>query len=103
MNEPASTVNITFESPPRNSPPRTSSHHHRDLEGIPESTAHQMAQDFTTSQHEPSMVSEKKLYTYEPAGPNKAGNDTRFIALDFEEIVTLEVVEPAAVAVPGRA
>lgn len=94
MHESGSTVNITFQSPARASRPSSPSHHHRDLEGVPESTAEQMAQDFTAYQRAPSSVSEKQLYTYQPVGNNGTLDDTRFIALDFDEIVTLEVHTP---------
>lgn len=93
MNEPASTVNITFQSPTRASRPSAPSYHHRDLEGVPESTARQMARDFTTYQHHPSSISEKKLYEYQPAGKYGPSDDTRLVALDFGEIVTLEVIQ----------
>jgi len=99
MDEPASTVNITFQSPTRASRPSTSSFHNRNLEGVPESTARQMAQDFTTYQREPSRISEKKLYTYQSADQNGALKDECLVALDFKEIVTLEVTSPSNVAV----
>lgn len=102
MNEPVSTVNITFQSPTRASRPRAPSYHHRDLEGVPESTARQMAQDFTTYQHEPSRISEKQLYKYHPA-KNGTADDPRLIALDFGEIVTLEVIQPSNMPVRGNA
>lgn len=91
MHDAVSTVNITFRSPARVSRPSPPSHHRRDLEGVPASTAQQMAQDFTAYQHAPSTVGEKKLYEYQPVGQNGAFDDTRLIALDFDEIVTLEV------------
>ncbi len=97
MNEPVSTVNITFQSPARASRPSARSYHHRDLEGVPESTARQMARDFTTYQHHPSSMSQKKLYEYQPAGQYGSSDDTRLIALDFGEIVTLEVIQPSNV------
>lgn len=91
MSDPASTVNITFESPARTSRPRSSSRHRRDLEGVPESTAQQMARDFTAYQHEPSACDEKKLYKYRPSGQKEPSDDEVFVALDFGEIVALEV------------
>jgi len=91
MHDTVSTVNITFRSPARVSRPSSPSHHCRDLEGVPESTAKQMAQDFTAYQHAPSTVGEKKLYEYQPVGKSGALDDTRLVALDFDEIVTLEV------------
>ncbi|WP_263820729.1 hypothetical protein [Salinibacter sp.] len=103
MNEPASTVNITFQSPTRASRPTTPSFHHRNLEGVPESTARQMAQDFTTYQHEPSTISEKKLYTYPSASQNGALDDECLVALDFGEIVTLEVTHSSNVPVREEA
>ena len=99
MTEPTSTVNITFQSPARTSRPDAPSYHHRDLEGVPESTARQMVQDFTTYQHEPSAISEKKLYKYRPAGKSTPADDKRLVALDFGEIATLEVIQPSNVAV----
>ena len=91
MNEPASTVNITFQSPARAHHSRPSARHSRDLEGVPVSTARQMARDFTTYQHEPSAVNEKKLYEYRPRGKKGATDSEVVVALDFGEIVTLEV------------
>lgn len=90
MNEPA-TVNIIFQSPARTALSRDSSRHKRDLEGVPQSTARQMARDFTTYQREPSTSNEKKLYTYRPSGKKKTSDDEVFVALDFGEIVALEV------------
>lgn len=55
------------------------------------STALQMAQDFAAYQHKPSATEEKKFYKYEPPGRRKASDDEVFVALDFGEIVTLEV------------
>lgn len=98
MHNAVSTVNITFQSPARASRPSSPSHHHRDLEGVPKSTAKQMAQDFTAYQRTPSTTGEKKLYEYQPVGQNGAFDDTRLIALDFDEIVTLEI-QPRDVAV----
>lgn len=91
MNEQASTVNITFQSPARTNLPRPSARHRRDLEGVPPSTARQMSQDFSTYQREPSAVDEKKLYEYQPTGKQGMSDDEVFVALDFGEIVTLEV------------
>jgi len=91
MSEPASTVNITFQSPTRSNLSRSPSRHRRDLEGVPESTARQMARDFMAYQHEPSAIDEKKLYTYRPSGQRGASNDEVYVALDFEEIVDLKV------------
>ncbi|WP_103020728.1 hypothetical protein [Salinibacter altiplanensis] len=102
MNEPASTVNITFQSPTRTSRPSAPSFHHRNLEGVPESTARQMSRDFTTYQHEPSRISEKKLYKYQSADNSGALDDECLVALDFGEIVTLEVTSSSNVAVHGR-
>ncbi|WP_263787687.1 hypothetical protein [Salinibacter grassmerensis] len=99
MNKSASTVNITFESPTRTSRPSASSFHHRNLEGVPESTARQMAQDFTTYQHEPSTISEKKLYKYQSVDQSGTLEDECLVALDFGEIVTLEVTHPSNVTV----
>jgi hypothetical protein len=70
MSEPVSTVNITFQPPMRTNLSRCSSPHRRNLKGVPQSTAQQMAQDFTAYQHEPSAIEEKKLYTYQPSGQN---------------------------------
>ena len=91
MSEPASTVNITFQSPSRTNRSQPPSRHHRDLEGVPESTARQMARDFTAYQHEPSAIEEKKLYRYRPSGRRGASKDEVSVALDFGEIVALEV------------
>lgn len=91
MHDAVSTVNITFRSPARVSRPSPSSHHRRDLEGVPASTAQRMAQDFRAYQHAPSTVDEKQLYEYRPVGEDRPFDDTRLIALDFDEIVTLEV------------
>jgi len=91
MSEPSSTVNITFQSPARANLSRSPSRHSRNLEGVPVSTARQMARDFTTYQHEPSAVNEKKLYEYQPSGKGQTSNDEVVVALDFGEIVTLEV------------
>jgi hypothetical protein len=58
---------------------------------VPASTAQQMARDFTAYQHEPSAIEEKKLYKYRPSGQRGASEDEVFVALDFGEIVALEV------------
>lgn len=102
MSEPASTVNITFQSPARSNLSRSPSRHRRDLEGVPASTARQMAQDFTAYQHEPSAIAEKKLYTYRPSGRRGASNDEVSVALDFGEIVDLEVDRKRKVPVRKR-
>lgn len=91
MSEPVSTVNITFQPPTRTNLSRCSSPHRRNLKGVPQSTAQQMAQDFTAYQHEPSAIEEKKLYTYQPSGQNGPPGDEVSVALDFGEIVALEV------------
>ena len=91
MSEPVSTVNITFQPPTRTNLSRCSSSHRRNLKGVPQSTAQQMAQDFTAYQHEPSAIEEKKLYTYQPSGQNGPPGDEVSVALDFGEIVALEV------------
>ena len=91
MSEPISTVNITFQPPTRMNLSRCSSPHRRNLKGVPQSTAQQMAQDFTAYQHEPSAIEEKKLYTYQPSGQNGPPGDEVSVALDFGEIVALEV------------
>lgn len=91
MSEPISTVNITFQPPTRTNLSRCSSPHRRNLKGVPQSTAQQMAQDFTAYQHEPSAIEEKKLYTYQPSGQNGPPGDEVSVALDFGEIVALEV------------
>ncbi len=91
MRESASTVNITYETPTRANPSRSSSRHHRDLEGVPKSTAQQMARDFAAYQHEPSATNEKKLYKYRPPGQGGASESEVSVALDFGEIVALEV------------
>lgn len=91
MHEPASTVNITFQSPARANLSRPPSRHHRDLEGVPESTAQQMVQDFAAYQHEPSAINEKKLYRYRRSEQGKVSEDEVSVALDFGEIVALEV------------
>ena len=91
MSEPISTVNITFQPPMRTNLSRCSSPHRRNLKGVPQSTAQQMAQDFTAYQHEPSAIEEKKLYTYQPSGQNGPPGDEVSVALDFGEIVALEV------------
>lgn len=91
MSEPISTVNITFQPPTRTNLSRCSSPHRRNLKGVPQSTAQQMAQDFTAYQHEPSAIEEKKLYTYQPSGQNAPPGDEVSVALDFGEIVALEV------------
>jgi len=103
MQESVSTVNITFQSPPRASRPSPSSRHRRDLEGVPESTAEQMVEDFMAYQHAPSTVQEKRLYEYQPVEKNGTLADTRLIALDFDEIVTLEVRHPQDIAVRNAA
>ncbi|GEM_PF-2319417 len=90
MNESASTVNIVFKSPARANRSRTSIRHKRNLEGVPVSTAQQMVSDFTAYQHQPSTRDEKKLYEYQPRTGN-ASEDEVFVALDFGEIVALEV------------
>jgi len=90
MDKPASTVNIVFRSPARTTLPRTSSHHRRNLEGVPPATAQEMAADFAAYQHRPSAQEEKKLYEYQPHQDNAPGEEV-FVALDFEEIVDLEV------------
>jgi hypothetical protein len=91
MSEPASTVYITFQLPTRVNLSRSASRHSRDLEGVPESTARQMAQDFTAYQHEPSAVDEKQLYKYRPSGQRQGSENEVSVALDFGEIVSLEV------------
>ena len=91
MSEPVSTVNITFQPPTRTNLSRCSSPHRRNLKGVPQSTAQQMAQDFTAYQHEPSTIEEKKLYTYRPSGQRGTPGDEVSVALDFGEIVALEV------------
>ena len=58
---------------------------------VAQSTAQQMAQDFTAYQHEPSANDEKKLYKYRPSGQREPSGDEVFVALDFGEIVALEV------------
>lgn len=91
MSEPVSTVNITFQPPTRTNLSRCSSPHRRNLKGVPQSTAQQMAQDFTAYQHKPSANDEKKLYKYRPSGQREPSGDEVFVALDFGEIVALEV------------
>ena len=91
MSEPVSTVNITFQPPTRTNLSRCSSPHRRNLKGVPQSTAQQMAQDFTAYQHEPSTIEEKKLYTYRPSGQRGTPGGEVSVALDFGEIVALEV------------
>ena len=90
MDKPASTVNIVFRSPARATLPRPSSRHRRNLEGVPPATAQEMAADFAAYQHRPSVQEEKKLYEYQPRQANAPGEEV-FVALDFEEIVDLEV------------
>lgn len=102
MSEPASTVNITFQPPTRTTLSRPSPSHRRNLEGVPQSTAQQMAQDFTAYQHEPSAIEEKKLYTYRPSGQRGKPGDEVSVALDFEEIVALEVDRGHTVPVRGK-
>lgn len=91
MSETASTVNITFQSPARAHQSRPSVRHSRDLEGVPASTARKMARDFTKYQTEPSAINEKKLYEYQPTGRSDNPDREVVVALDFGEIVTLEV------------
>lgn len=50
-----------------------------------------MARDFIAYQHEPSATEEKKLYKYQPSGQRGTPEDQVFVALDFGEIVSLEV------------
>ena len=102
MSEPISTVNITFQPPTRTNLSRCSSPHRRNLKGVPQSTAQQMAQDFTAYQHEPSAIEEKKLYTYQPSGQNGPPGDEVSVALDFGEIVTLEVARSRTVPARGK-
>ena len=102
MSEPISTVNITFQPPTRTNLSRCSSPHRRNLKGVPQSTAQQMAQDFTAYQHEPSAIEEKKLYTYQPSGQNAPPGDEVSVALDFGEIVTLEVARSRTVPARGK-
>lgn len=52
-----------------------------------------MARDFMEYQHEPSAIEEKKLYTYRPSGRGESSDGEVSVALDFGEIVTLEVNE----------
>jgi hypothetical protein len=61
-----------------------------------------MAQDFTAYQHEPSAIEEKKLYTYQPSGQNGPPGDEVSVALDFGEIVTLEVARSRTVPARGK-
>jgi hypothetical protein len=49
-----------------------------------------MAADFAAYQHRPSAQEEKKLYEYQPR-QDDAPSEEVFVALDFEEIVDLEV------------
>ncbi|PSQ53960.1 MAG: hypothetical protein BRD28_03105 [Bacteroidetes bacterium QH_10_64_37] len=95
MNEPASTVNITFQSPARTNLSRASSRHSRDLKGVPTSTARKMARDFTTYKHEPSTIDGKRLYKYQPLGGRETSKSEVSVALDFGEIVALEVERKA--------
>lgn len=91
MNESASTVNITFQSPARTNLSRASSRHSRDLEGVPTSTARKMARDFTAYKREPAATDEKRLYRYQPSGGRGTPNSEVSVALDFGEIVALKV------------
>lgn len=50
-----------------------------------------MARDFTAYQHEPSATDEKRLYKYRPLGGRETSRSEVFVALDFGEIVALEV------------
>lgn len=102
MSEPASTVNITFQPPTRTNLSCPSSPHRRNLKGVPRSTARQMAQDFTAYQHEPSAIEEKKLYTYRPSGQRETPDDEVSVALDFGEIMALEVDRSRTVPARGK-
>lgn len=86
VQEPTTTVQITFQTPNRVQFSRPSTRHRRHLEDVPRSTARQMARDFASYENEPSTTQPHQFYTYSSEG----GQEEVSIALDFEEVVSLQ-------------
>lgn len=86
--QPATTVQITFQTPSHGGPARPS-FHERSLEGVPASTAQQMARDFETYKVRPSAAERQKLYTFRQVKEEGTAGDEAVIALDFGEVVAL--------------
>lgn len=80
-------VTITFRTPYSEDREDGATLHERQLEGVPEDTAEQMAEDFVQYRTTRAESHRSVLYRYEGA------EDDVLAALDFEEIVALTAVE----------
>lgn len=92
---PTTTVQITFHTPSRANISRSSHLHERCLEGVPETVAQQMTEDFAAYQAERAGAERQKTYTYQHIKGEAATDDETFVALDFGEVVTIKAVEEA--------
>lgn len=85
-------VSLRFQPPDRKESSsgmstRESPLHERRLEAVPKSKAQQMADDFSQYQLGAAKSDRYKIYRYTQAGEEIE------VALDFEEIVTLEIID----------
>lgn len=87
------TVQITYQAPPRAKRSRPSSRHERQLEDVPKPTAQQMIDDFAAYQASRSRVNQHEAYTYQRSEPGETAGGEVMVALDFGEIVVLQVDE----------
>lgn len=91
------TVTITFQPPARVEAGPSSAAHERSLENVPLAAAQQMTEDFEAYQKSPSEDRRHELYTYSKE-TSPSSEKEALVALDFEEVLTLEVadIEPTA-------
>lgn len=92
----ATTVNITYQAPPRANLSRSSSRHERQLKGVPESVARQVLQDFAAYQASRDRAEQREVYTYQQRASEEASSEEVMVALDFGEICGLQVKEVEA-------
>lgn len=87
------TVQITYRTPSRKNLSRSSFHHERQLESVPEPTARQMIRDFSAYQATRGGAKRHEVYTYQQIGLDGAADDEVVVALDFREIAALQTFE----------
>lgn len=86
------TVHITFDPPARADSGPSNRSHRRNLKGVPPGMARQMRRDFAAYQRDPTEEKRQKLYTYSREDSRLSGGEA-LVALDFDEVLTLEAVE----------
>lgn len=84
------TVQITFQAPLRRDSPDLPVIHKRKLEGVPQSVAKEMIEDFRTYANNSSTPNPWKLYRYLKIGKEDQGEVTT--PIDFREVIDVVIV-----------